>query len=86
MSQNISSSTSDHLPQFFILADFFSSSPPTKFNIIFHYWENFNNQLFPEDFEKINWNQVLKLNQDNVNITFENHLNTMNTLINCHVH
>ena len=29
-------------------------------------------------------NQVLQLNQDNVTITFENYLNTVNTLINCH--
>ena len=51
---------------------------------MFHDWENFNNQSFLEDFEKINWNQVLQLNQDNVNITFEIYLNTVNTLINCH--
>ena len=84
MSGNISSGLSDHLSQFFTLPDFFSNFPPTKYNIIFHDWENFNNQSFPEDFEKINWNQVFESNQDNVNITFENYLNTMNTLINSH--
>ena len=84
MSGNISSSVSDHLPQFFILPNFFSNSPLTKYNIIFHDWENFNNQSFLEDFEKIKWNQALQLNQDSVNITFENYLNTMNTLINYH--
>ena len=84
MSGNISSSISDHLPQFFILPDIFSNSPPAKYNIMFHDWENFNNQSFREDFEKINWNQVLQLNQDNVNITFENYLNTVNTLNNSH--
>ena len=31
MSVNISSSISDHPPQFFILLDFFSNSPPTKY-------------------------------------------------------
>ena len=76
MSGNISSSISDHLPQFFILPEFFSKSPPTKYNIISHDWEKFNNQSFLQDFEKINWNQVLQLNQNNVNITFENYLNT----------
>ena len=39
MSGNISSSISDHLPQFFILPEFFSKSPPTKYNIISHDWE-----------------------------------------------
>ena len=76
MSGNISSSISDHLPQFFILPEFFSKSPPTKYNIISHDWEKFNNQSFLQDFEKINWNQVLQLNQDNVKITFEDYLNT----------
>ena len=36
MSGNISSSISDHLPQFFILSEFFSNSPPSKYNIISH--------------------------------------------------
>ena len=47
--------------------------------IIFRY-ENrssFNNQSFLQEFEKINWNQVLQLNQNNVIITFENYLNTV---------
>ena len=81
MSGNILSSISDHLPQFSILPEFFSKSTPTKYNIISHDWEKFNNQSFLQDFEKINWNQVLQLNQNNVNITFENYLNTVNTLI-----
>ena len=51
---NISTSISDHLPQFFILPEFFSKSPPTKYNIISHDWEKFNNQSFLPDFEKIN--------------------------------
>ena len=83
ISGNISSIMSDHLPQFFTIPDFFSNSPPTKYNM-FYDWENFNDQSLLEDFEKINWDQVLQLNQDNVNITFENYLNTANTLINFH--
>ena len=51
MSGNILLSISDHLPQFFKLPDFFSNSSPTKNNIIFHDWENFNNQSFLKDFE-----------------------------------
>ena len=72
-----------HLPQFFILPEFFSNFLPTKSNI-FDDLENFNNQSCLESFEKNNWNQVLQLNQDDVNITSENHLNTLNTLINLH--
>ena len=39
---------------------------------------------FLQNFEKINWNQFLQLNQNNVNITFENYVNTVNILINSH--
>ena len=81
---NISSSISDHLQKFFILPEFFSKSPPTKHNIISLDWEKLSNQSFLQDFEKINLNQVLQLNQNNVNITFENCLSTVNTLTNSH--
>ena len=49
-----------------------------------HDWEYFTNHLFLADFEKINWNQILQLNQNNVNLIFDNYLNTMNTLVNSH--
>ena len=84
MSGNISSSISDHLTQFFMLPEFISDSSPTKYNIISYDWDKFINQSFLEDFENINWNEVLESNQDNINITFENYLNTMNALINSH--
>ena len=65
-----------------MLPEFFSNSSPTKYNIS-HDWEKSNNS-FLEDFEKINWNQVLQSNQDNIKVTFENYLNTVNILINSH--
>ena len=73
ISGNKTFSISDHLPQFFVLPDFFSNSTPTKYNITCHDWKYFNNQLFLADFEKINWNQVLQLNQSTFNLTFENY-------------
>ena len=50
ISGNFSSSISDHLPQFFILPEFFSNSCLTKCNIISHDWEKINSQSFLEDF------------------------------------
>ena len=81
ISGNISSSISDHLPQFFKLPDFFSISIPTKHKIMSYDWENFSKQLFPEDFAKENWIQILQLNQSSVNLTFDNYLNSVNSLI-----
>ena len=37
-----------------------------------HDWENFRKQLFLEELEKINWNKILQLNQNKVNLTFMN--------------
>ena len=84
MSGSIESSISDHLWQFFILSEFFLNSPLTKYNIISHDWEKFNNQSFLENFKEIICSQVLQLNQANVNMTFENYLNPVNTIINSH--
>ena len=49
-----------------------------------HDWEYFNNQFILANFEKNNCNQVRQLNENNVNLTFENYLKTMNALINSH--
>ena len=47
-------------------------------------WENFSKQIFLADFE--NWNQILQLNQNNVNLAFNklNYLSSINFLINSH--
>ena len=66
------------------MTSFFLNSPPTKYNSTFHDWENFNKWSFLEDLQKFNRNQVLQLNQDNVNINFENYLKSGDTLINSH--
>ena len=85
ISGNISSSISDHLPQFFILPDLFSNSALTKHNSLFHDWKNFSNRFFFFffffffwGFWKTNWNKFFQLNQGNVTINFENYLNMVN--------
>ena len=66
------------------MPDFLSNTTPTKYNIMSHDWEYSNNQTFLTDLEKINWNQVLQLNQNNINLTYGNYLKTRNALINSH--
>ena len=75
--KNSMSSKLESLGNFFILQDIISNSPSTKYDVISHDCKTFSNKSFLEDFEKINWIQVLKLSQNNVNITFENYLNTV---------
>ena len=60
VSGNITTTLSHHLSQFFLKPDFFSNSPPSKYNTMTHDWKNFKSQEFLEDFSKKNWNENLQ--------------------------
>ena len=47
-------------------------------------WKNFNNQNFLEDFSKINWEENLQISKNNVNVSSNNYLDTINTLVTKH--
>ena len=64
ISGNITTTLSDYLPQFFLIPDVFSNSPPSKYNIMTHDWKNFNSQECLEDFNKKNWHENLQLNKN----------------------
>ena len=64
ISGNITTTLSDYLPQFFLIPDVFSNSPPSKYNIMTHDWKNFNSQECLEDFNKKNWDENLQLNKN----------------------
>ena len=51
---NITSTFSDHLPQFIFLPDFFSTVPVTKSNILRRNWKIFESSKFISDFSQIN--------------------------------
>ena len=46
-----------------------------------HNWKNFNSQEYLEDFNKTNWDENLQLNKNSVNVSFNNYLDIINTLI-----
>ena len=68
---------SDHLQQFLLAPEFFSNSTPTKYSIMSHDREKSNELSFFSDYGNINWNKVLQISKNNVNLTFDNYLNTM---------
>ena len=59
VSGNIATTLSGHLPQFFLIPDFFSNLPPSKCNIMTHDCKYFTDQDFLEDFNKIHWDEKL---------------------------
>ena len=69
----------------FLVPDFFSTLPPSKYNIKTHDWKNFNSHKFLEEFNITNWDENLQLNKNSVNVSFNNYLDIINTLITEHV-
>ena len=49
-----------------------------------HDWKNLNGQIFLEDFHKTNWDENLQINKNNVNVSSNNYLDTINTLVTKH--
>ena len=78
ISGNISSSIPDHFPQFLYCRIFFQNLLQLNVTLCP------NNQLFLEDVQKVNWNQIVQVNQSNINLTFDNFLDTMNTFVKSH--
>ena len=57
-SGNVTSTMSDHLPQYIFLADFFSKIPVMKSNILRHDWKKFESSKFISDLNQINWEEI----------------------------
>ena len=57
---------SDHLPQFLIASDIFSEPPSTKMNIFERDWSKFDQENFIVDYLSIDWEDLIKSNNENV--------------------
>ena len=77
-------SVSDHLPQFTIIGDFFANSPKSKSNIFKRNWKNFDQNLFISDFEDANWDEIIDVNKENVNLSLNNYLYNIDLLLEKH--
>ena len=80
VSGNIITTVSDHYAQFFFMKDI-------KFNknkrpdIYQHDFRNFDNKVFETKLNSINWKRVLQLEDKDVDISFQNFINTFNDLL-----
>ena len=84
ISGNISSTISDHLPQFLIVPHIFSDPPSHKSNIYERDWSNFNQEDFIMDYFAIDWPNILHLQNRDVNQSLESFLNSINTIMEEH--
>ena len=69
------------LPQFFFLLDCFSNDYTYKKNAEVYDWSRNNKNSFLDDFNLTNWNSVMEIEKNDVNISFNNYLSKVNSLI-----
>ena len=79
ISGNLTSTISDHLPQFMIVPNAFCNPPSDKANIFERDWSNFDQENFPLDYFSTDWNVALKLDEQNVDYSTESFLNKINS-------
>ena len=77
ISGNLTATISDHLPQFL-----FSPNPSdNRSNIFERDWSKFNKENFILDYFEKNWSDVLQLDQQNVDLSIESFLNSINSVL-----
>ena len=82
MSGNITATISDHLPQFLISPNTFADPPSNKSNVFERDWSNFDQKKFVLDYFDIDWPNILKPDEKNVNSATNNFLDTINSVLN----
>ena len=84
ISGNFTSTVFDHLPQFAIIEGFFANSPKSESNIFIRNWRNFDQNLFISDSENVSWGELIDVNKENVNVSFNNYLYNIDSLLKKH--
>ena len=75
---------SDHLPQF-LLINLKPKSSATRTIPLRRTWSSFNADNFLHDFNTINWNEILSVDKNDSEASFNSFLNKFNTLYDKHV-
>ena len=78
---NITATISDHLPQFLISPNTFANRPSNKSSVFERDWLTLDQVNFILHYFDIDWSNLLKLNEKNVDLTTINFLNAMNSAL-----
>ena len=79
---NITATISDHLLQFLVSPNTFANPPSNKSNVFERDWSKFDQENFILDYFDIDLSNLLNLNEKNVDLSTNNFLNAMNSLLN----
>ena len=83
-SGNVTSTFSDHFPQFIFLPDFFSKIPVTMSSILRCHWKKFESSKFISDFNQIIWKKNLHNEENDVNFSINEYLLKIDSLVDTH--
>ena len=84
ISGNVTSTISDHLLQFLIAPHIFQDAPNKKSNIFERDWSKFNREDFILDYFAIDWPHISKLQNNNINTSFQNIFDSMKRILDKH--
>ena len=84
VSGNLTSSVSDHLPQFLIYPNMNKNFIPKQHNIHRRNLKNLDEKKFCEDFSNINWDDIIDIEKNDTNLSFDSFFNKFNTVLNKH--
>jgi len=78
---NLTVSLSDHLPQYLLAKNIFCSPPNSKTKVYERNWKHFDQNLFNDEFDNTNWNDILNLDLNDCNYSLESLLEAINKLL-----
>ena len=82
---NLIAGISDHLPQFLIFDEPIHENKVLSTERWYKDWEAFDYQNFNTDLHNTDWENILEIESNNPNVSFENFFNTLNKLIELHL-
>ena len=81
ISGNLTATISDHLPQFAIVPNMFGHTASNKSNIYERNWSKFDRQNFILDYFSIDWEDLLKIDELNIDNSTQTYLEKINILL-----
>ena len=85
LSGNLTSTVSDHLPQFLIIPDFNRKFIPRKHNICQRNTKHYDKGAFYSSFKDIDWEVVINIHMEDTNESFNCFFNNVNNLLDEHM-
>ena len=84
ISGNLTATISDHLPQIMIVPNVLADHPSNRSNIYERDWPNFDQVSFVLDYLSIDWDDTLKIKEENIDYSSEVFLNKISNLLGCY--